>query len=293
MSLPTMTALNQSSFPQGITTVGVEFEGYWERQGTPPEEPPDPEDCDHCTQDENGGWHYCDDCWVLHHPEENDYHSDQDERRQQDLKYDGSVACDENIDADAYVAGEAVSPILHNWAEVVEFTADRYPQQVDWKTGMHVHIGITQNLLNFSFAASYWSHLRGTLEDVGSHCGPQTNEWLDHRLRTGRSTPDADYYCGPNTYKSRYERYNAVNYTAFEDHGTLEVRVCPMAHRAGTLSAERQALSLIHGVLSATSEYWTSRQYWEQATGHINTEEDLTLITSELAPSPTSVTITC
>jgi len=282
MSLPTMTTLHGLSFPQGITTVGVEFEGYWERdESIPP--PHNLDDCDVCTWDPDyNEYNYCE----AYYHEEDEEETERDARRRLDLKFDGSVWCDEWIPHEEYIAGEVASPILESWDAVMEFTADRLPDTVDYKTGMHIHMGITRALLEFSYSPKYWDHLRHTLTQVGASCSPQTQAWMDARLATGKSSEEGSSYCMPNTMENRGERYCMANYTAFDAHGTLEIRVCPMALGARPASRERQTLAMIYGVLQATSDYWTSRALWQQAAGYINAPEQLTLLTSELTPAP-------
>jgi hypothetical protein len=284
MSLPTMATLQGLSFPRGITTVGIEFEGYWEREDRLWAEEHDPADCEGCTwHADYGEWDYCSDFLNS----DDNWESDDRERRRLNLKHDGSVWCDDDGDipnAD-YIAGEKDSPILTRWTDVLRFAASYLPDAVDAKTGMHVHMGVTESLLEFSCHPLYWNHLRTTLQEIGSHCSAQTQAWLESRLRTGKSDRDqGTAYCRPNTDRpgDRENRYRMANYTAYESHGTLEIRVCPMAEGYTKADCERQTLALIYGVLQATSDYWTSKTYWQQAVGHINAVDDLTLLTSEL-----------
>jgi len=269
------------SFPAGITTVGVELEGYWERLGVDLPDPPDPEDCEYCVQNEHGDWDYCCDCYDLHYPSTDA--DDHEERNNRDLKYDGSVECDgSTFSDDDYIAGEAASPILQSWSALKGWVHRSYPDGVDARTGMHVHLGCSQGLHDFSFDPNYWGHLRHTLREVGEGCTSMTQYWLENRLREGRSSDEVDAYCRPNRINDRWSRYLAVNYSAFEQHGTLEVRVCPMAEEGrskdGThLSARTQALALIKGVLRATSDYWTTPSYWTTRQGTITTPVDMTL----------------
>ena len=271
--------LESLSFPQGITTVGVELEGYWER----PEQEEymdmtDMQDCEDCYRDEDGEISE----WCYNH---DPYHQGSNLYDHLGIKSDGSVHCDGHWPEDYYVAGEAVSHVLHSWAGLCRWLDGAYPYGADYKTGMHVHMGCTKQLLDFSFDPHYWEHLKATLLAVGKDCAPATRDWLQNRIYEGRSSEECDTrYCRPNEWStySRNERYNAVNYTSFDCHGTMEVRVCPMAEDGYTpdgrfVDAATQSLALIYGVLKATSDYWTSVNYWHRRVGSATAMEDITL----------------
>jgi hypothetical protein len=315
MTLKTLAAMHKMSFPSGITTVGVELEGYWDRpfqSGTPPE----PEECEYCVWEADDGfedshyhedtryghWERCLDCQDILDGNNVDFYEGHNStaRSELGLKADGSVYCPDGL-TESHVSGEAASTILHTWGDVVEFVSRMYPAEVDYKCGLHVHMGCTRDQWAFAFNPTYWQHLNQTLAKIGEGCSPQTREWLENRLAEGRSDLDeGDCYCAPNTTGDRYGRYWAVNYNAWADHGTLEVRVNPMAVSAipgaditRRRHSTRQVLNLIYGTLQATSNYWTQPAMWPTEQGRVTLEEDLALSTTPADPEVEHVTITC
>ena len=288
-------------FPPGITTVGIELEGFWTRELDADDiEAEEPEDCPWSLCEWDGGpeddesdpdnWTRCWRCEDVING--NNAPSSCDERDHQNLKEDGSVHCPPELQQ-THVDGEATSPVLRSWAAVEEFVNASYPDAVNCYCGMHVHIGCTRDQWGFSFDQNYWTHLNQTLLNIGATCSQQTQDWLAYRIKHGRSADEADYYCVPNKEEHgirHSDRYSAVNYRAFGAHGTLEIRVCPMAqghyHRGvrKDLPPEAQALSLISGVLLATSDYWTQPLHWKKREHAVTIAEDLTLPT--VTPDP-------
>ena len=281
MNLYTHADLDTLVFPEGITTVGVELEGYW-KTATPLGITSDPEDCDMCYWDEEyGEWVRCEDC-----ADDVDGYTIRRARRELGLKADGSVHVPRHLTL-SHVAGEAASDILRTWPAVVDFVMSHYPDAGDHKCGMHVHLGCTRDQWAFAFDPIYWMHLQSTLAQTGTGCSPQTQAWLNRRLKDGRSTAEADVYCAPNRQGEHYGRYWAVNYNAFDAHGTLEVRVNPMAEgmAKGTYNPATQALNLIYTTLASTSTFWTTPSMWRQESQRATAAEDIRLeSTIETAP---------
>jgi hypothetical protein len=289
--LYTHDELDRLSFPNGITTVGVELEGYWAHEGLAGENTR-PEDCDECYYDHDyGEWVRCEDC----NEETYDGYTLRRARRELGLKSDGSVTLPRDLQG-THVSGEAASEILRSWPEVMEFVLAHYPSIVDWKCGLHIHMGCTRDQWSFAFDPLYWNLLIASLTRIGEGCSPQTRQWLDKRLTEGRSTEEADVYCAPNQRGDTYGRYWAVNYQSFESHGTLEVRVNPMAvgNGSGSLKAPAhtrrhpyrpaiQALNLIYATLTSTGTFWTNPALWREETARAVAEEGFEL-RSTLAP---------
>lgn len=294
MSFNPVLTLPQQRFPAGIKQIGIEFEGFWMRQLSADDvEADDPWDCPWELCEYDGGpegdesdpdnWSRCWRCDDVING--NTAPSSSRERDYQHLKEDGSVHCPFALQ-ETHVDGEAASPILHSWAAAQEFVDTFYPADVNHRCGMHVHIGCTRDQWSFSYDQNYWTHLNHTLLNIGARCSQQTQDWLAHRIRYGRSDEDADHYCMPNkeSHGLRHsERYSAVNYQSFSAHETLEIRVCPMAqgrYRSGSpspLTEKAQALALIYGVLMATSEYWTKPTLWKKKQHAVTIAADLNL----------------
>lgn len=304
--LYTHAELDTLTFPAGITTVGVELEGFWECPGLCGNTRP--EDCDDCTwSDEYEEWHRCSSC----EDEVYDGYTLRRSRRELDLIPDGSVCTPEHLSG-SHISGESVSEILRDWSEVMDFVLAHYPDEVDESCGLHVHMGCTRDQWSFAFDPLYWNLLRTSLMQIGQGCSPQTRAWLNQRLAEGRSADRCEVYCAPNqrgTYLDHYGdrqprrthgRYWAVNYEAFDSHGTLEVRVNPMAEGRGAVTPERvlptptrfghpyrpaiQALNLIYTTLTSTGTFWTDPDLWREETARAVVADDLTL-QSALTPA--------
>lgn len=248
--------------PNGITTVGIELEGYWKASTRLAQVNCD-DVCQHCAEefDEAGdlidGRSLCEEClWEA-----------------TDLKEDGSVHYTNGI-APSHIAGEWASPILSSWAACVEAVRYNYPQQVSNLCGLHVHIGCdTRARRDFSIAPAYWKLLINRVEGLmPAQVTGRTAEWLTHRIKYGRSDETTTAYCVPNSMSERYGRYQHVNYGAYTDHGTIEVRLLPMSDHGA-----EEALCMIQAVLLSTSDYWTQPMYWDTEDQTISVEEDVIL----------------
>jgi len=263
-------------FPTSIKTIGVEVEGFWSK---PPnwdsELDPDCYDCDWEEHDDGvrERTHLCYNC-----REEEGMHRFLERHG---LKEDGSVSgyAREATGSNDYVGAEYASPVLHNWSDLVRSVSNcgnrglGYPNRVSAHTGMHVHIGVTQELFDFTMSAVYWNLIRLDLLDLAEQgkLPEQDAKWLTHRCYHGTSSNEVAGYCHPNSWRRMWERYNHVNYTAFEQHGTIEVRVCPAA------TTPESALIMVEQVLRSTHNYWTNPSLWEQVSSDVLQEQDLTL----------------
>jgi hypothetical protein len=256
-----------TTFPNGIETVGVELEGFWDRS-----EMPDFEYDDLCS--------YCqglierddDEDSMGELPDPNDL-CGECVHNIYGLKEDGSVHQPRGLYD--VVTGEYASSVLTSWRDLEYRVKRNYPHHVSNSTGLHVHIGCKDKALhNFSFSPTYWGILTNRLTDLveAEAVTGRTAEWLTRRIEEGRSDDDADIYCAPNYVHQGMNsgRYYHVNYTSFHDHRTIEVRVLPMADHG-----PEEALRMIQEVLLATSQYWTQPVYWDTASSSVDVEDDV------------------
>jgi hypothetical protein len=262
-----------NAFPHSITTVGIEIEGFWARSTDWTDDiDPDP-DCYDCSYNEDGDCTYrCDDC---------SRGSEDKYLESLGLKEDGSVTsyAREACGSNDYVGGEYASPVLSEWNALTRLISDcgtngaGYPPIVSAHTGMHIHLGVTRHLYDFTLSEVYWSLIKRDLFDLvdSGKLPVQDAKWLDYRLRFGRSSDDVTSYCQPNSWERIWERYTHVNYSSYSSYGTIEIRACPAA------TTPASALLMIEQVLRSTHNYWTNPSLWEQVSSEVRQPQDITL----------------
>jgi len=275
--MTSLATLSLNGFPLDIQTVGVELEGHWLRPAGF-SVASDDEPCEWCVYDDEGDLdHYCDDCRERA-AEGYESRSGDGVRRYLGLKQDGSVHLPYGLES-THINGEWASPILKDRAALERAVKTHYPDNVDYECGMHVHIGCpSEARMRYSRSYVYWELLDGMLRDLIGRgiVQDETADWLDLRLEEGRSTEDADVYCEPNYNLRDMGRYRRVNYGAYGDHGTIEIRVLPMA-----IYGAKEALPMIEAVLKATSRWWTDPTTWENAVSLVEAPTTMTLLPTD------------
>ena len=219
-------------FGKTLSTVGVELEGYWHSWDAP------------------------------------------------DIKEDSSVSLedpDEYYDDDdelTVLAGEyaPASEYFDNYASLAEWIRQYWPDAdygdkssgVDYKCGMHMHLGCSVDQLVHAYSPVLWRGLSKSLrracktpfvENV-SGVETQTANWLKHRLDHGTSESYA--FRGCEVHKAglgdwRNDKFTRVNYSGWHlDRPTVEVRVLPMA-----VGGPEEALHLLRSVLTTFNQFWS------------------------------------
>jgi len=238
--------LTSAHLPEGLTTVGVELEGYWHFDDERTYRP---------IYDRNN--HANVEEWM-------DVKPTTKAMRPPDYKYDGSVHR-----LHRYSNGEVCTPGkgFRKWGPLRQWILEHYPTRVDAFCGLHIHLGVSKDQLTYAFDNQFWKELTQSLPEAVTQS--TTKRWLANRLAEGRSSAAAGRYSVPNTVVTdlrRWEnsgRYRAINYMeSFYAHKTMEIRVLPMA--ATTKGPERAALEAVHMVWSAlkiTADFFTNKKW--------------------------------
>jgi len=252
--------LTDYALPVGITSIGIELEGYW------------------ATTDrriyrsyyEGGNHNYpTPDEWMEARTATVGNHANaREESCPPEFKTDGSIHSIRH-----HHSGEVAAPVpgFTTWSALQKFIREYYPTKVDGFCGMHVHLGCNHNQLTYAYNPTFWKRLNDRLLQTATQ--QRTKEWLTGRIEDGRSTASAHTYATPLQMPSRTEawknagRYGAINYhAAFRTHRTMEIRVLPMA--ATTLNHERaaiEAIHLVHTLAVITGDWWTNPR-WQEVT---------------------------
>ena len=246
-------AFSGQKLPSSIDSVGVEFEGYWHR--TDRRQYRDEWDRSVGTVDE----------WI---------HGSQDINTAcpTGFKYDGSVHS-----ISGYHSGEVCTPGrgFTTWNGLRRWMLEMYPTRVDAFCGLHVHLGCTHDKLLYAFDKRFWGELNRELPKVVK--SKRTKDWLENRIKNGRSTAAAGTYSAPNAVTDAIDdwrhqgRYRAVNYRdAFDSHRTMEIRVLPMAATTrGASEAALEAVRMVWKVIAITSDFWTDEKWNTKVTGKV------------------------
>jgi hypothetical protein len=228
-------------FGKTLSTVGVELEGYWDSNGAP------------AIKDDGS----------VSLEDSYEYYDEDDQL---------TVLAGEYAPADAYFNnyGELAGWIRRYWPDA-EYGDES--SGVDYKCGMHIHIGCSVDQLVHAYSPVLWRSLSKSLRlacttpfsdtrygRTVAYGGveTQTADWLKHRLDHGCSETYAFRGCPVHTAALddwRNDRFFRVNYASWHlDRPTVEVRVLPMA-----VGGPAEALHLLRSVLTTVDRFW-SRQ---------------------------------
>jgi len=147
--------------------------------------------------------------------------------------------------------GEIVSPILTDWQAGSDFLLVNYPDHTGTSCGLHVHMSFGDaaanafNVGRIADSRAYQDGLLTTLRELAAEL-KVTSKAFYSRI-DGENT-----YCRPTWHNGRpleTERYRAVNFAAYNRHGTIEIRVLPM------FSKRQISVRMVRRVLSYTDRY--------------------------------------
>lgn len=250
--------LTHSQFPEAITTVGVELEGYWSED----------DERNYRTEYRQANLREADD-WMALTPSRCG-------SRPAGFKYDGSVHSRHR-----YHSGEIATPGkgFKTWAPLRQWILEHYPTRVDAFCGLHIHLGVTRDQLTYAFDTQFWKALKEELpKAVSQH---STKRWLVNRLADGRSSAAAGRYSSPNSMVTGIgrwtssARYRAVNYMgAYNTHKTMEIRVLPMAATtSGPEKGSLEAVKMVWRTLAISSDFFTNTKWQRKISGKATVKE--------------------
>lgn len=167
---------------------------------------------------------------------------------------DGSVSVGGSVHS-GEVASLPIKP-----AEVPAFIADAYPDRVGDSCGLHVHLSFSDeidrddwaepNAVALSWLADsnrFGRFLRARLGAWGRRY-PCRSKPFWSRLR-GENHYCQDAFNGNEAFAGRGNRYCAVNFLAYREHSTVEIRVLPMFKERST------AIAAIVEVIATAESY--------------------------------------
>jgi hypothetical protein len=138
-----------------------------------------------------------------------------------DIKYDGSLS-----GLETNYVGEIVSDPYVRFGHLHNFIRNNYPDEVNSSCGFHIHYsGIDFERIT---KRSHDLFLRMCREYAKKRLADPTKQRAIRRLN-GDNT-----YCEPHYDADVEDRYRAVNFRAYHDHGTVEIRLWPMPKHATT-----------------------------------------------------------
>ncbi len=142
------------------------------------------------------------------------------------IKYDGSVVSNE-LDQREYKAGEIASKPL-TIEQVSGFIDEFYPCQVNHTCGLHIHLSFNDNAYQ-TFIDKYCHDY--IIENLKKYC-LKTLKGNDLKLFTQRVSNYNNYcrvnYIANSQLYGNDTRYTAINYSAYNKHKTIELRLLPM-----------------------------------------------------------------
>lgn len=158
-------------------------------------------------------------------------------------KEDGSV----NVRG-TWRVGEIVSEPLSRISEATDFIERNYPQHVGGSCGLHVHMSFRNNehaISILSDGPEYHDTLLQHLREIGRKLNIRNQHFwhrLDNQNQFCRTEFTPDGVLG-------HARYRAVNFTAYQRHKTVEVRILPM------FQSPKLAQKFVRRVLSFTNRF--------------------------------------
>jgi hypothetical protein len=186
-----------------------------------------------------------------------------------------------------YVCREWASPVIHfatctHWKEVLP---EYWPASVNRSCGLHVHYGLTSLRdyarlvdLGFQFTMDFVKEMTREF-DTGSY-----SSWPERGCALSRLAGSNSYCELPHDAKTTLHqfisgdtRYTAVNFAAYQSHGTVEVRVLPAIYHA------ERGIKLIEHTSQFLNDYLATKGRafvrLERKPIHMVCEDDMVLTT--------------
>lgn len=167
------------------------------------------------------------------------------------LKGDGSVSA-----GGRHWVGEMASKPMYNWRNGESFIHDNYPDNVDSSCGLHVHISFKKALTGILVLADdsgYGDGLINVLHRWGAKNKIMPRSCFYTRINGGNDFCKTEWNVRSLWSSHGGDRYTAVNFSAWREHGTVEIRVLPMFKKSSL------AVKAVRRVLSYTDRYVAAR----------------------------------
>jgi hypothetical protein len=132
---------------------------------------------------------------------------------------------------------------------------DFYPDETDYSCGMHVHVSFDAVDITMLNTPAFYKYFNKRWAEWGDRMRlPETGEFF--RRLNGRNT-----YCRRMDYDTecsirQMDRYHQLNFSSFEDHGTVECRLLPMFRRASLgVAAVQELIDIYETYLNSPTDY--------------------------------------